>query len=545
MTAKEARLYQRLARRLVECEERTKLLKRMVREGIGFNEEEQFILHEMSKLKGKKNKLKEDRKEFLALMMSRKSKDNISLEKSMRYERDKARRQMEETMGANSTACRRIVRLSKTEGEKVRRCCEVKNMRKLNHLRNKYGMRDSGLYELSEDDQKQYGSAKVYTGEDMRPQELSEPVLVCRQGEEVYLSKNELSVLKLGPKFCEYNNLDEVEFEIEVEQMILKYKWETIGDDKSKNEGGKNEVIGDHSILARRILFEELFTREELEDMEAEENEEMGMRDAQLRMTFDLQGGVLDMRKRRATDVKNNSRVILPQKMRGFEEEAKLEMLRQRLRGVFGQYVREKCGPRGLQKSNLTREEILGLKSLKKRFKEGEIVILPTDKTGLFTVMSRETYLECGKSHTKGDEHIGWEDLKLAQSEINGHTSMIIKIFSIGRSWEHTHRVRESMLGDSMATCPLSLLYKDHKGWSSNMSTCPPTRPVAGGHMGMNLHLSEVISDLVEPLVDMYVGGRESISTEDMIAKVVGLNEKNMGWSRWSWFEGLEYEGYM
>ena len=354
-----------------------------------------------------------------------------------------------------------------------------------------------------------------------------------------------MSVLKLGPKFCEYNNLDEVEFEIEVEQMILKYKWETIGDDKSKNEGGKNEVIGDHSILARRILFEELFTREELEDMEAEENEEMGMRDAQLRMTFDLQGGVLDMRKRRATDVKNNSRVILPQKMRGFEEEAKLEMLRQRLRGVFGQYVREKCGPRGLQKSNLTREEILGLKSLKKRFKEGEIVILPTDKTGLFTVMSRETYLECGKSHTKGDEHIGWEDLKLAQSEINGHTSMIIKIFSIGRSWEHTHRVRESMLGDSMATCPLSLLYKDHKGWSSNMSTCPPTRPVAGGHMGMNLHLSEVISDLVEPLVDMYVGGRESISTEDMIAKVVGLNEKNMGWSRWSWFEGLEYEGYM
>ena len=99
----------------------------------------------------------------------------------------------------------------------------------------------------------------------------------------------------------------------------------------------------------------------------------------------------MDMRKRRATDIKGNSQVILPRKMRSFDEEAKLEMMRQDLRGVYGQYMREKCGPRGLQNSNLTMREIKGLKSLKKRVKEGEIVILPTDKTGLSTVMSRET----------------------------------------------------------------------------------------------------------------------------------------------------------
>ena len=277
---------------------------------------------------------------------------------------------------------------------------------------------------------------------------------------------------------------------------------------------------------------------EKLEDMETEENEEMCMRDAQMRMTFDLSNGIVNMRKRRATDVKNNSMVILPNKRRGFEKEARLEMLRQKLRGVFGQYVREKCGPRGLQKSNLSSDEIKGLKSLKKRFKEGELVILPTDKTGLFTVMSRDTYLECGKSHTMGDVEVGWDDLKLAQSELNGHTSMMIKIFNIGRAWEHMHRVRESILEESMATCPLSLLYKDHKGWESHMRTCPPTRPVAGGHMGMNLHLSEVISDLVEPMVDKFEEGRESISTEDMIAKFVSLNETNRGWSKWSWYEG-------
>ena len=515
MSAKEARLYQKLANRLVECEERSKLLRRMIKEEIGFNEEEQFIAHERGKLKGK-NVMKKERREFLALIMGKKLKDNIYFENDLRFRRDQSRRKLEDTLGPNSTACRRIVKRSKFEGEKLRMSCRTKNMRKFDHLKAKFGMRDCGLDELCEEDQVKYEDARVFSGEDgmLRPQKLRDPVVVRREGEEFELNEDELSVLRLGPKFCEFTNLDEVEFEVEVEQMILKYKWETMGDEKDEKKG---EMMRDDSILARRILFEELYTREELEDLEADEEDESNMRDAEMRMTFDLRNGVLDMRKRRATDVKNNSRVILPRKMRGFEEEARLEMLRQKLRGTFSQYMREKCGPGGLQKSNLTRGEIKGLKSLKKRVKNGEIAILPTDKTGLFAVMSRDTYLECGLSHTRGDVKVDWEDLKLAQSELNGHTSMMIKIFSIGRTWEHTSRVRETMLGEAMATCPLSLLYKDHKEWKRESGKCPPTRPVAGGHLGMNLYLSEVISDLVEPLVDTYPGGREVISTEDLL----------------------------
>ena len=63
--------------------------------------------------------------------------------------------------------------------------------------------------------------------------------------------------------------------------------------------------------------------------------------------------------------------------------------------------------------------------------------------------------------------------------------------------------------------------------------------------MGMNLHLSEVISDLVEPMVDKFEGGKESISTEDMIARFVGLNDTNKGWSEWSYYDGLRCEEYM
>ena len=100
-------------------------------------------------------------------------------------------------------------------------------------------------------------------------------------------------------------------------------------------------------------------------------------------------------------------------------------------------------------------------------------------------------------------------------------------------------------MGEAMATCPLSLLYKDRKGWSGEMGGCPPTRPVAGGHLGMNLHLSEVVSDLVEPLVDRYIRGRECITIEDMLARFNGMNEDNKNWTRWSWYEGQTCEEYM
>ena len=548
MSAKETRLYQKVAKELIECEERSKLMKKMIKSEIGFREEELFLLNEKGKLKGNSKNFKKERKQFLALIMGKKLKDNISLEKSLRMRRDQARRQLEGLIGPNSTALRRIVKRTKSDGDKIRRDCSVKNAKKFRYLSDKFCMRDSMLRELSMEDQSKYEDAKVFSGQDLRPQELSDPVVVCRAGEEILLSEEELCVLRLGPKFCELDNLDETNFEIEVEQTILKYKWDSMSDDKDDPNGkhsGNAEVMSDPSIIARRVLFEALFTKEELDDMEAEAEDEMNMREAQMRATFDLTSGNLNMRKRRATDVKMNSRVVLPRKMRGFEEEAKLEMLRQELRGVYNRYMSEKCGPRGMQKSNLSMREIKGLKSLRKRVKEGEIVILPTDKTGLFTVMSRDTYLECGLSHTKGDIEVGWEELKLAQSEINGHTSMMIKIFKIGEAWEHTHRIRESMLGGSMATCPLSLLYKDHKGWASHMGTCPPTRPVVSGNMGMNVHLSEVVSDLVEPLVDKHLGGRESISTEDMIAKFMGLNETNKGWTAWKYYDGLEYEGYM
>ena len=110
-----------------------------------------------------------------------------------------------------------------------------------------------------------------------------------------------------------------------------------------------------------------------------------------MRMIFDPEKNKLDLSRRRATDLKGNSRVIFPRKVTNFDIEAKLETLRTEARGEFNKYVANFCGKNGKQPSNLTRGQERGLKSLRERVKNGELVILPTDKTGKLAVMTRNT----------------------------------------------------------------------------------------------------------------------------------------------------------
>ena len=62
---------------------------------------------------------------------------------------------------------------------------------------------------------------------------------------------------------------------------------------------------------------------------------------------------------------------------------------------------------------------------------------------------------------------------------------------------------------------------------------------MAGGHLGINLHISEIVSDLLDPVVTTYKGGKEIISTEDMVAKIEIKNNDSTGWSRSSYWRDM------
>ena len=69
------------------------------------------------------------------------------------------------------------------------------------------------------------------------------------------------------------------------------------------------------------------------------------------------------------------------------------------------------------------------MKSLKKRVTEGELVVVQTDKTGKFCVMSREAYLRAGQVHTEKDTKVDLSKVAEIQKDINGNIAMLIKFF--------------------------------------------------------------------------------------------------------------------
>ena len=69
----------------------------------------------------------------------------------------------------------------------------------------------------------------------------------------------------------------------------------------------------------------------------------------------------------------------------------------------------------------------------------------------------------------------------------------------------------------------MSLLIKDHKSWSFDSGKPVPTRPVLSGNCAINTHLSEMISEIIEPVALQY-NGAEVQSSEEMLAHIDMIN---------------------
>jgi hypothetical protein len=318
------------------------------------------------------------------------------------------------------------------------------------------------------------------------------------------LSSDEVAILTRGPKFSVRRVLNKERFLVELEKAYIKIRW-ALRDAETEEV----DLVG--------VNTEDLETVENLAEIEA----------AKSRTVFDQDELSMDLRKQRATVAKHNTRVILPGPLSTAQEQ-ELVMRRVEWEAVYDEYVREFCDEEGVQESNLTDQERRGLKSLQKRVADGSLVICETDKSSRFAVMSREEYIEAGKKHVDKDMEVDMDFMVKNQRRINGHMSMIMKTFRVGEEWNHQARLRATKLTYSLSVAPLYLLYKDHKGWSLAVGGAPPSRPVASSGGGQNDHMSESVSQILEPVANTYTGGMEVNSTPDFVSVIVSLNGKDL-----------------
>ena len=183
----------------------------------------------------------------------------------------------------------------------------------------------------------------------------------------------------------------------------------------------------------------------------------------------------MDYRKKRATSCKHNTNVTLPGPMTPAQEQ-EVECRRVEWTRVFDGFMEEFTDERGVQESNLTPQEARGLKKLQKKVQEGSLVVVKTDKSGRFAIMSMDEYERAGKVHTEKDLPVDLDFLQENQRRVNGYISMLCKIFQIGDAHNHKDRVRSLKITLSLSVAPMYLLFKDHKGWSLDTGTPPPSQ---------------------------------------------------------------------
>ena len=129
-----------------------------------------------------------------------------------------------------------------------------------------------------------------------------------------------------------------------------------------------------------------------------------------------------------ASNMKYNTRVTIPEPAEGAQE-IKIQLLKDKIVSTTRDHLEH-----NKDKDNLTKQERRGKKKIKERLKEQNLVIIPTDKSGKLTLMSKDLYREAAKEHIDKDEEVEWRQVKKTEDAANRISRSIGKIFRMGKA---------------------------------------------------------------------------------------------------------------
>ena len=478
--------------KVVESEQRIAWLTKMVRNEICVRDLEAFAKVEHEKLRSEKLKVREDERQIILGLMKLKLKDEVKHLRNLKDEKEKMRSRMRNLIGKNR-GFTNIVKNLKRETDKRKRELKRKYKNKIEHLIKvrQHQLEEKMIKEVPEEI-KQYLECCIFKREEF---ERLKPVTDTDVSiGDIELSEEEKSVLVLNPKFAAMRKicLEATEREIEIGNTKIRYE------------------VRQREIQRRQEEIEFESSEGNKRKIERKSYEECVVEDAKDRQIFDPLTNTLNLAKKRVTDLKENSRIILP---KAVDEKLENEMgiIRETILGETKKHIREienkiRGEMRKIKKEpdkekieknqewqNLNKKEKEGLRKLRKRIKNGELVAIKTDKSGKLMVMSKDEYLKVGTGGLEGDRRISGDEAKKIENMINNHSRFWIKMTNLGENNGHYGRMIESKLINSEAMAPRYYMFKDHKekgGW----------RPVVSGCVSNTLGLSNMLSEIVESL---------------------------------------------
>ena len=177
----------------------------------------------------------------------------------------------------------------------------------------------------------------------------------------VSLDKDEIALLSLPPKFAVRKRLDSLTMQTDVEMSMAKVRYQTSKEEGVREIDSEDDKNRDNKRRKKKLSKEEIDEMEMIERLEAEG-----------RRVYDPECKVFDHGNKRATDLAENKKVTLPKPCDNYTESS-IEVLRRKIMENFRKYRDNNCNERGEQESNLNKEELRGLRNLKKRIRNCNI----------------------------------------------------------------------------------------------------------------------------------------------------------------------------
>ena len=478
------------------AEQRTKLLGTLLRMNLLPRDVRSFMRKQLKQQRVRKpgkgarhnhNKCKSGKQR-----LTEKFTDSRLEEINFRKERDSLRKKLEESVPVSTFP--KIMRKLKSEVDLIRSGLKAENKKKVEGYKEERDLEDLAELSSLKEEMGEFGQLKIFRGISIQPEERKPPVL----SKEVSLNKYELEVLSKNPKYAVRAMMSKEKFMVEFEKGICKKLYGDIGKEVSNGKTIEEEPENDEDV---RVLA--------AAEWQARKSE----------LVYDFEQKDLDFARQKATNMKGNKRITLP-KASDIQMEALIEVRRKRASKLYDMCVKklgEGC-ERG--QDNLTPGERRGLKSLKKRVTDGEIIVCQTDKSGRFCVLTRDQYLEAGQAHVVNDRKIDQKEHEEVQRALNGNMRWWSVIWDLGSNWGQESRCLSNLLNHGLGTCPMTLLVKDHKTWD----IIPKTRSVMGGNEGGNSGISEFVSLVLEPIAREQDGNMEINATNGLLADITDYN---------------------
>ena len=239
---------------------------------------------------------------------------------------------------------------------------------------------------------------------------------------------------------------------------------------------------------------------------------------------FDHNTQILDIRNLKATDLKNNKRVILPN-LNDDENEIRSNHIKNELKDVFLNYKKKNCDKSGnVLNNNLSTGQINAIRSLKTKMAEENLICYKTDKTGKLALDTVQNYSEKIEKHIKDDKIVSPKSLRKIENELNKHADFWSRMTQAGEKTGQVKRIRRNVITKDNQIPILSGTSKDHKK-SVDEKKGPDVRPIMGAMVGPNIGLAKFGNLIVRKVADEADVGHVSKSTEETIAKIEEYNK--------------------